>query len=71
MVSDGQLETFFIKWWGLLNRKRWITALELSTAAADYVENFYYLARRHCSLNCLTPDEFENRNFTQTRTTFS
>ncbi len=54
----------------LLNRQRWITVVELSSAMADYIENFYNPARRHSSLDYLTPDEFENLHLTQTQTTF-
>src|SRR5487761_2470783 len=53
---DAPMESF----WGsmqieLLNRQRWITVVELSSAMADYIENFYNPARRHSSLNYLTP----------------
>ena len=43
----------------LLNRKKWMTYVELATAMADYIVNFYNQARRHSSLEGLTPDEFE------------
>ncbi len=43
----------------LLDRKRWMTHVELATAMADYIENFYNPTRRHSSLDYLTPDEFE------------
>jgi putative transposase len=43
----------------LLNRKKWMTYLELATAMADYIVNFYNPSRRHSSLEYLTPDEFE------------
>ena len=43
----------------LLNRKRWMTFVELATAMADYIENFYNPSRRHSSLDYFTPDEFE------------
>jgi len=55
----------------LLNRKRWITNVELSVAIADYIENFYNPQRRHSSLSYLTPNEFENLHLSQTQTTFS
>lgn len=42
----------------LLNRQRWITINELFSARVDYIENFYNPARRHSSLNYLTPIEF-------------
>jgi putative transposase len=43
----------------LVNRQKWSTVVELSAAIADYIENFYNPARRHSSLEYLTPDEFE------------
>ena len=36
-----------------------MTYVELATAMADYIVNFYNPARRHSSLNYLTPDDFE------------
>lgn len=33
--------------------------VELATAIADYIVNFYNPLRRHSSLGYLTPDEFE------------
>ena len=55
----------------LLNRQRWITINELFSARVDYIENFYNPARRHSSLNYLTPIEFEELQLTQSQTTFS
>ena len=57
---NAPMESF----WGtmqieLLNRKRWLTYVELATAMADYIVNFYNPMRRHSSLDYLTPDEFE------------
>lgn len=43
----------------LLNRKSWMTHVELAMAMADFIENFYNPMRRHSSLGYLTPDEFE------------
>jgi transposase InsO family protein len=43
----------------LLNRKTWMTYVELATAMADYIVNFYNPLRRHSSLGYRTPDEFE------------
>jgi transposase InsO family protein len=43
----------------LLNRKKWMTYVELATAMADYIVNFCNPLRRHSSLEYLTPDEFE------------
>jgi putative transposase len=58
--DNAPMESF----WGtmqieLLNRKRWMTYVELATAMADYIVNFYNPMRRHSSLDYLTPDEFE------------
>jgi putative transposase len=46
----------------LLNRKSWITVVELSMAMADYIENFHNSRRRHSSLAMLTPTEYETTN---------
>ena len=43
----------------LLNRQAWMTHMQLSTAIADYIVNFYNPRRRHSSLGYLTPEEFE------------
>lgn len=43
----------------LLNRKKWMTYVELATAMADYIVNFYNPLRRHSSIDYMTPDEFE------------
>ncbi len=43
----------------LLNRQKWHTIVELTSAIADWLENFYNTVRRHRALNYLTPDEFE------------
>jgi putative transposase len=58
--DNAPMESF----WGtmqieLLNRRRWMTYVELATAMADYIVNFYNPMRRHSSLGYLTPDEFE------------
>jgi putative transposase len=58
--DNAPMESF----WGsmqieLLNRKSWMTYVELATAMADYIINFYNPYRRHSSLGYLTPDEFE------------
>lgn len=58
--DNAPMESF----WGrmqveLLNRKEWITIVELSIAMADYICNFYNAERRHSSLGYLTPREFE------------
>ena len=43
-----------------------MTYVELATAMADYIVNFYNPSRRHSSLDYLTPDEFELLSSTQT-----
>jgi transposase InsO family protein len=48
----------------LLNRKKWMSVLELPEAMADYIENFYNAQPRHSSLGYLTPDEFEAKQQT-------
>jgi transposase InsO family protein len=58
--DNAPMESF----WGsmqieLLNRKKWMTHVELAAAMADYIVNFYNPVRRHSSLDYFTPDEFE------------
>jgi transposase InsO family protein len=72
--DNSPMESF----WGsmqieLLNRKKWMTYVELATAMADYIVNFYNPLRRHSSLEYLTPDEFEAlpSDNTQVRTLIS
>ena len=55
----------------LLNRQKWITVVELATAMADYIENFYNPDRRHSSLSYLTPDEYEDLHLSDTQASFS
>jgi len=43
----------------LLNWKKWMTYVELATAMADYIVNFYNPLRRRSLIEYLTPDEFE------------
>ncbi len=66
--DNAPMESF----WGsmqieLLNRKPWMTFVELATAMADYIVNFYNPRRRHSSLGYLTPDEFEALPSTDTQ----
>lgn len=70
--DNAPMESF----WGsmqieLLNRQRWLTIVELSDAMADYIENFYNSARRHSSIDYLTPNECDDLQLTQTKATFS
>jgi putative transposase len=58
--DNAPMESF----WGsmqieLLNRKKWMTYVELATAMADYIVNFYNTRRRHSSLDYFTPNEYE------------
>jgi putative transposase len=46
----------------LLNRRRWKTRVELSTALFDYLEIFHNRNRRHSSLGMMTPIEYEKLN---------
>ena len=69
--DNAPMESF----WGsmqieLLDRKKWMTFVELATAIADYIENFYNPYRRHSSLDYFTPNEFEalRSSDTQART---
>jgi transposase InsO family protein len=65
--DNAPMESF----WGsmqieLLNRHKWRTIVELTSAIADWLENFYNTERRHSSLNYLTPNEYEDLHSTQT-----
>ena len=46
----------------LLNRKKWKTRIELSSALFDYLEIFHNRTRRHSALGMLTPIAFEKVN---------
>ena len=46
----------------LLNRQRWSTRLELTSAIFEYLEIFHNRQRRQSSLGMLTPVEFEARH---------
>jgi transposase InsO family protein len=46
----------------LLDRKKWKTRIELSSALFDYLEIFHNRTRRHSALGMLTPIEFEKVN---------
>jgi len=51
--SWGRMET------ELLDRKRWVTILELSAAIAGYIDSFPNDKRRHSSLDMLTSTDYE------------
>ena len=48
----------------LLNRKRWTTRIELSSAIFEYIEVFYNRNRQHSQLGYVSPPEYE-RTLTQ------
>ena len=43
----------------LLNRKKWMTRVELSNAMFEYIEEFYNRRRRHSQLGYVSPIEYE------------
>lgn len=45
----------------LLDRKTWQPRAELRMAVFEYIEAFYNRQRRHPSLDCMTPAEFERQ----------
>jgi transposase InsO family protein/transposase-like protein len=45
----------------LLDRKRWMTRVELANAIFEYLEVFHNRQRRHSALQMLTPIEFEQQ----------
>ena len=57
--DNSPMESFWGSKIELLNRKKWLTYVELATAMADYIVNLYNPQRRHSSLSYLTPDELE------------
>jgi transposase InsO family protein len=50
----------------LFNRQSWRTNLQLAVGIADYIENFYNVARLHSALGYLTSIEFEDLHSTPT-----
>ena len=61
--DDAMIESF----WGrmqveLLNRQKWSSIVELSTAMVDYIDSFHNEKRRHSSLDMLTPTEYETKH---------
>jgi transposase InsO family protein len=64
-VGDGYDNAVIESFWGrlqteLLNRQKWRTRIELSTALFEYLEIFHNRTRRHSSLGMLTPVDYEN-----------
>jgi transposase InsO family protein len=43
----------------LVRRRPWPNRRELQSAVFDYIESFYNRERRHSTLGCLSPREFE------------
>ncbi len=62
---DGYDNAVTESFWGrlqteMLNRQKWRTRVELSSALFEYLEIFHNRNRRHSSLGMLTPVEYEN-----------
>lgn len=61
-VDNAMMESFWARVQvELLNRRRWRTRLELSTALFEYLEIFHNRQRRHSALGMLSPAEYELR----------
>ncbi|GAA2662175.1 hypothetical protein GCM10010307_81040 [Streptomyces vastus] len=61
-VDNAMMESFWARVQvELLNRRRWRTRLELSTALFEYLEIFHNRQRRHSALGMLSPVEYELR----------
>lgn len=61
-VDNAMMESFWARVQvELLNRRRWRTRLELSTALLEYLEIFHNRQRRHSALGMLSPVEYELR----------
>jgi putative transposase len=70
--DNAPMESF----WGsmqieLLNRRSWMTVVELSSAMAEWIEGFYNPLRRHSALGYLTPNEFEDLHSEKAQAEFS
>ncbi|RZB19590.1 hypothetical protein StrepF001_12710 [Streptomyces sp. F001] len=62
-VDNAMMESFWARVQvELLNRRRWRTRLELSTALFEYLEIFHNRQRRHSALGMLSPVEYELRS---------
>jgi putative transposase len=66
-VGDAFDNAMVESFWGrmqteLLDRQKWSTRLELSTAMFDWIEAFYNPTRRHSALGNISPAEFERRH---------
>ncbi|MFE2491460.1 IS3 family transposase [Streptomyces mirabilis] len=65
-IGDGVDNAMMESFWARvqvepLNRRRWRTRLELSTALFEYLEIFHNRQRRHSALGMLTPVKYELR----------
>lgn len=61
-VDNAMMESFWARVQvELLNRRRWWTRMELSTALFEYLEIFHNRQRRHSALGMLSPVEYELR----------
>ena len=63
-VGDGYDNAIMESFWSsmqieLLNRRRWKTRVELSTAMFEYIEVFYNRQRRHSALGYVSPIQYE------------
>lgn len=63
-VGDGYDNARMESFWSsmqieLLNRRRWKTRVELSTAMFEYIEVFYNRQRRHSALGYVSPIQYE------------
>ena len=67
--DNAVIESF----WGrmqteLLNRQRWKTRIKLANAIFEYLEVFHNRQRRHSAIGMLTPVEYEERHYQQSKT---
>ena len=63
-VGDGYDNAMMESFWSsmqieLLNRRRWKTRVELSTAMFEYIEVYYNRQRRHSALGYVSPIQYE------------
>ena len=59
-LDNAMMESFWSSMQNkLLNRKRWITRVELSNAMFDYIEVFCNRRRRHSKPGYVSPTEYE------------
>ena len=59
-LDNAMMESFWSSMQNeLLDRNRWTTRIELSTAMFDYIEVFYNRLRRHSKLGYVSRIEYE------------